>query len=142
MNAWEVRYRILVTGSRDWISRGVVWTQLGIVCDAAPKGREIVIIHGGARGVDQWTEEWAKGFRVLTEVYPAQWMLEGRGAGLIRSKRMVDKGADVCLAFIRDGSRGATHCAKLAEAAGIETRRFVETTLQPPPPRRPPVVGL
>jgi hypothetical protein len=37
---------------------------------------------------------------------------------------MVDLGADICLAFIKDQSAGASHCAARAIAAGIPTLKF------------------
>jgi hypothetical protein len=40
---------------------------------------------------------------------------------------MVSARADLCLAFIRDSSPGASHTAAQAEAAGIPTRRYTHT---------------
>jgi hypothetical protein len=38
---------------------------------------------------------------------------------------MVDSGIDRCVAFIREGSRGATMCADLADKRGIPTVRYI-----------------
>jgi hypothetical protein len=45
-------------------------------------------------------------------------------AGFYRNEYMVSLGADVCLAFIHNGSRGATQCSLAAKDAGVEVVAF------------------
>lgn len=114
--------RILITGSRDWsdvdLLRRVVARMLAV------SGPDAVLVHGGCRGVDvDVAALWCAAGR-REEVHPAEWGVHGRAAGPIRNQLMVDLGADMCVALIRDGSRGASHCADAAEQAGIETYRI------------------
>ncbi|QES45230.1 hypothetical protein DEJ49_33360 [Streptomyces venezuelae] len=125
-------YRVLVTGSRDWDDALTVGAALEqALIDAGP--RPVVVVHGACpSGADRHADHHArwlrgKGCTIDVEPHPAVWRPGGvfdRGAGFSRNRQMVALGADVCLAFIKDGSRGASHTAALAEAAGIETRRF------------------
>lgn len=50
--------------------------------------------------------------------------MNGRRAGIIRNLYMVNLGADLCLAFIQNGSRGAS-CADAAEHASIRFQRTI-----------------
>lgn len=72
---------------------------------------------------------------VPAEVHPADWALDGRRAGLVRNAVMVATRPDLCLAFIHNHSPGATHCATLAERAGIPTTRHHHTNPNQPHPR-------
>lgn len=115
-----------MTGSRDWTDGDIIdgemwraWTDAG-----APPPQTVTVVHGGARGADALAEVIARRVGLQVECHPAAWDTRGRAAGVIRNSEMVNAGADVCLAFIKNQSRGATHCADAAEKAGIPTRRF------------------
>lgn len=111
--------RILITGSRDWIDRLTIEAAILSYAD-----EDTTIVHGGARGADSMAGAIARTHGMIEEVHPAAWDTKGRGAGLIRNAEMVDAGADVCLAFIRNQSRGATHCSGLAIEARIPTEVY------------------
>lgn len=118
-------YRILITGSRDWTDRDTIWRALGDTVAPLDITRETVLVSGACpTGADAIAETWARKYGLTIERHPANWQLEGKRAGFIRNARMVNLGADIALAFIRNGSRGASHTAHLAEEAGIPTRRW------------------
>lgn len=109
--------RILITGSRTWTDTATVREALAAVWQP-----DNVLVSGNARhGADALCEDCWSHWGGRVERHPADWNRHGRCAGLLRNLRMVSAGADVCLAFIRDNSRGATHCAGWAQVAGIPT---------------------
>jgi YspA, cpYpsA-related SLOG family len=117
-------FRILVTGSRDWADEGLIAGALLLETSRRPASQAITVVHGGARGADEMAARIAVHYAWQAEPHPADWSAHGKGAGFRRNAEMVALGADICLAFIRDGSKGATHCADLAEKSGIPVRRF------------------
>lgn len=119
-------FRILFTGSRSW-DRGdaihVVLDQLALGALSSGYDR-VVLVHGACPdGGDAHADAWYRAKRgeipLGVERHPANWQELGKKAGFVRNKAMVDLGATVCVAAIRDGSKGATKCAELAERADI-----------------------
>lgn len=140
--------RVLVTGSRTWRDGGRVRERLdhwmGVAVDSGDT--EFVVVHGACKsGADSYADAWARWnqrhtttIAVRPEPHPAKWdgacidecqpkhrRVDPRGwdvcpaAGFYRNEHMVHKGAHRVLAFIDDESKGATHCAKYAETAGL-----------------------
>lgn len=137
-------YRVLVTGSRDWDDVDRLRHQLTRVWLTVD--RPFIVVHGACpTGADAIASDWVANMLeaemgdVREEPHEAEWRVNGRtdySAGPRRNQHMVSLGADLCLAFIGPcsgprchtprphPSHGASHCARLAEQAGIPTRRI------------------
>jgi hypothetical protein len=131
--------RVLVTGSRNWTDRHAIYLALHINCQQRWElGRDseghvvdwitppdFTIVHGACpTGADAIAEDWACSVFAQIERHPADWSQYGKRAGYLRNAEMVNLGADLCLAFIKNHSAGATMTANLAERAGIRTERY------------------
>ncbi|MFE6967235.1 SLOG family protein [Agromyces sp. NPDC057679] len=119
-------YTILITGSREIKHRETIADAIKETWVNA--GRQpMVIRHGAARGADRLAGQIAKQNRdrLTEEVHPANWRLPNGEkdplAGFTRNQRMVDAGADICLAFLKRGEKnsGTRDCIRRAKKAGI-----------------------
>lgn len=124
--------RILITGSRDWTNVGEIMSALNhiVTVDLAHLPGPVTIVSGACpTGADSICEEVAIDMGWNVERHPANWDLYGRRAGYVRNAEMVSLGADICLAFIKNDSKGARMTAQLAHDAGIETIVLAENGL-------------
>ncbi|MFE2140227.1 SLOG family protein [Streptomyces sp. NPDC059456] len=114
-------YRILVTGSRDWTDTDAICQALDQAVQALPPHtRDVWLVVGDCpTGADRIAYQWAVAAAVPIDVHLADWSSHGKAAGPRRNAQMVASGADLALAFIRNGSRGASHTVALARRAGI-----------------------
>ena len=112
--------RVLVTGSRTWDAPDAI--RLAFWPIWLEHKQDVTLVSGACpNGADAMAEEIAQILGWTIERHPADWTNLGKRAGYVRNAEMVRAGADICLAFIRDESRGASMTARLAIQAGIET---------------------
>src|SRR5688572_13208175 len=154
----KMRYRILITGSRD---ASVPWNFLDddwilLFREFHGHGDEFVMVHGDCpTGVDAevnrferdmsrawWSSRNADTptfplFPMIVERYPADRQLFGPwpGCGPRRNQHMVNLGADLCLAYPYGVSRGTRGCVRMAVKAGIPTlvTEYQDQYLKPQP---------
>lgn len=135
--------RVLVTGSRNLKDATPVWEALIAQARIAGGVDQLIVIEGRCPygGADLHAQDFCTRYGAINEPYPALWDVpchDDRNvahcrhlrhrkngdvyyscAGFIRNQRMVDAGADVCLAFPRGESKGTYDCAKRAKKAKI-----------------------
>lgn len=115
--------RILVTGSRNWTDEALIRAALRQQA-VGTEGQPKVVVHGAARGADRIAHQIALEFGWTADPHRADWGRFGKAAGPIRNQEMVDLGADICLAFVMEGSVGTVDCIRRAEEAGIPVVRY------------------
>lgn len=110
--------RILVTGSRAWTDQKRVYEVLESVVEDKVND---VVVHGDCpTGADHFAYLWCIENNVQQERHPAAWGHWGKAAGPRRNQEMVQRGADICVAFPMLGqSRGTADCMAKAEEHGI-----------------------
>lgn len=113
--------RVLITGSRTWDDEQTIRFAL-TMAEILPPSNNILVSGHCPDGADFICEKVAGELGWQIERHPADWKTFGKRAGFVRNDAMVKLGANICLAFIRNNSKGATMTKDLAEKAGIETK--------------------
>lgn len=109
--------RVLVTGSRAWSDWRLLMAALSLVWEP-----DTVLVSGACpTGADDLAERCWRYWGGSVERWPADWGRHGRPAGFVRNEAMVASGVDVCVALIKDRSRGASHTVACARRAGVPT---------------------
>jgi len=128
-------FRLLITGSRDWDDPEEIWHRLNIIHKKLSRRPAVLLSGACPTGADRiaeshwlslgspWANDHSAGKRTV-ERYPANWDFYGKSAGFKRNAQMIAAHPVLCLAFIRHSSKGATHTANLAQAAGIKSFIF------------------
>lgn len=112
--------RVLVTGSRTWRKNDLieaVLTDVGVRL----RGQPVTLVVGGARGADRVAESVARKLGWQVETHLPDWRRHPRTAGMVRNQEMVESDVELCLAFIRNHSSGASVCMQMAMSKGIPT---------------------
>jgi hypothetical protein len=105
--------KVIVTGSRLWPSRTVI-------CDVLEEMDPELVIHGNARGADQFAHDWAVRNERQFHGFPARWRTSGTAytaygydpkQGHARNGRMLDAyPSTLVLAFPFGAAKGTRDC--------------------------------
>lgn len=106
--------RVIIAGSR-----GIQDYSSLLMAIAACPFVPTVIISGGARGVDQLGERYAKSNNIPLEKYLANWNAYGKSAGYKRNVEMANV-ADALLVIWDGESKGTRHMMGIAHKKKLQ----------------------
>ena len=109
--------KLLITGSRKCVDSDYIKFEDFLNKLLIEKDLEITeMIHGGAKGADQFADRWAKARLIPVKVFRPNYDQYGNRAPLVRNDTMVEL-CDVCVAIFKMEQTGGTmYTARAANA--------------------------
>ncbi len=112
-------FYLLVVGSRSLTMYSLIESYLDRLVQEKLQGFNIVVVSGGAKGVDTLAERWADNRGYNKIIMPADWEKEGKSAGFRRNVRMhqfiAEKEHKLVIAFWDGISKGTAHNFELCK---------------------------
>lgn len=109
---------VLCCGGRDFFDRNTVFGALDLLQAQVFPSARLAILHGGAKGADSLSGEWARGKGLCEMTIPAPWGFFQKNAGPIRNQWLLDFGRpDYVVAF--PGDSGTSDMVHRAKGAGL-----------------------
>lgn len=105
--------KIAVVGSRNFNNKDFVINKLSAIILDLEYYDDILIISGGAYGVDSWAEEVALIHKISKIIFKPDWDKYGKRAGFLRNELIVNE-ADKVIAFWDGQSKGTKNSIDLA----------------------------
>lgn len=117
----ETTVRLVIAGSREITSREYVFAELGRLTKNLLDENLVTVVCGMARGVDTLGREWSESMGFPIDLFPANWELYGKAAGMLRNKLMANHGTH--LIALWDGkSSGTKQMIDVAKSFGLQYR--------------------
>jgi len=116
--------RLAVVGSRNFPRPDLIRE---FIQKLAARDPYVVIVSGGAKGVDSWAAVAAQEAGLSVVVYPADWATHGKTAGFLRNTSIVEN-SDRCVAFWDGCSHGTQDTVGKFKKAGKPVQVVTLTT--------------
>ena len=109
--------KVGICGSRSIDSKEYVFSVLDFYLSRLLEENEVVIVSGGAIGIDRLGAQWAELRKLKTEIYLPDYKQYGKSATFLRNQQIIDN-SDYLIA-ITTGSNGTADSIKRAVKKNI-----------------------
>ena len=109
--------KVGIIGSRSITSSEYVFSVLDFYLSRLLEENEVVIVSGGAVGIDSLGAQWAELRKLKTEIYLPDYKQYGKSATFLRNQQIIDN-SDYLIA-ITTGSNGTADSIKRAVKKNI-----------------------